>query len=174
MPITLTLLTLFTLSASANFTEQEIQPFLGPYKVIEKGSLKTCPKGLNLFAHCSLGQLSLNHVNNPQFIFKEFLSIDKGNRVTKEGEKVISQYEAKFSDKTLKVNEKIFFNPDRAITEKTLLQLRGDNMNISVSQVDSNKTVEILKCSYQKDTEALAKMMKEFCQKNPKAFDCKK
>ncbi len=167
------LLLLVSLSAFAAYTEKEIEPHIGPYK-LEQGKTKNCPKEISVFAHCTLGVLSLNHPDNPDFVFEEFTSLNKGKKVTKEGKRIIEEFEANYDNKVINSKKTIYLPNGGSYQEKGLLKFQKDTMLYSLVYQDEKKTREISHCLYKKDHAKLKKQLEDFCRQYPDGYDCKK
>jgi hypothetical protein len=156
---------LFTFSnkAHAEFSDEMIAPFLGPYK-IEKSNIGTCPERLTMMAACTLDQLELRSSVNLDFEFLIFKGVNAGEMKTIVKNKVVEKSittlnELNFVSKrsTYMRNYKIWFN------ETIELNLGTKKFSVKKAQLDmSNKNSTVtLNCDYVFDEESSKRELEE-------------
>ncbi len=97
----------FSFNGHSLFDDKIIEPYLGPYKLL-KNKTKNCPKRLILMASCSLGELSLRNVENPDFNFLNLSGVNEGIIVSKIGGQTIEKIKSTFKDLELLSNKKSY------------------------------------------------------------------
>ena len=164
---------LFSVNLFAAYTEKEIESHIGPYN-LKNDKYKNCPKEISLFAHCSLGTLTLDHSDNPDFVYLKITSLNKGEKVTMEGKNKIEEFNATYRNKVIRTKKTIYLPHGSQFSEKALLKLKGDLLEYSLVYLDEKKTREIVNCVYKRDHARWKKQIEELCKKVPDAYDCKK
>jgi hypothetical protein len=140
-----------------------IEPFLGPYKVI-KNTSKNCPKKLNLTAMCTLGELMLGSVADPDFVFMNFEGINMGNVEKKINGRLIEVQISKFENLIVTSKKRIYLWKGNVWLEHMrVMSLKNNKLKLTkVRSVEGQTPKSILDCEYVVDPVERKRMYTEF------------
>jgi len=154
----LILFTLFSSSAFAGFTVEFIEPFLGKYD-LKKARKGQCPRSLNLMAACSLGELTLHHSTELDFLFERFTGIGAGELKTSNEKEVIRRSTATLTGQMIVQKEKVYMsNYKRWLELDKSLKLSKNGMRFKRFSAGKKRA----DCEYALDKVAKAKAEAEY------------
>lgn len=136
----------------AQFDDNVIEPFLGPYELSKK-IIGDCPKSLVLIAECSLDQLDLRNSDDLDFVFLSFKSINSGEAVTKIADQIVERSLTTFNNLELSSSHiKYPTGPQGWVKNEVFLKLGNTKLSLrrSKSHYRNLQTVKDLDCMYSK------------------------
>lgn len=167
--VPIVLLSVFSSKANAQFSDDMITPFLGPYK-IEKSNVGVCPESITMIAECTLDQLDLKSSKNLDFDYLIFKGINAGEMKTTIKNKVVGKSTTTLNGLSLiskrsayMRNYKIWFN------ETVELNLGPKKFSVKKSQLDihNKNSKTTLNCDYVFDEKENKRMLDESKKSQP-------
>ncbi|MDO9183782.1 MAG: hypothetical protein Q7U04_15310 [Bacteriovorax sp.] len=150
--------------AFAQFDDNSISPFLGPYK-INKTFVGSCPSTLLLMAQCTLDRLDLKNTENPDFDFISFKGINAGEMITTVKNQIVQKSITTFDNLEIKSSNETYFSRYKEwFREKADLGLSEKKFILKKSKEDikTKKFITELHCEYIFDEIANKKILNSF------------